>query len=249
MRIGSPKEVFAGEKRVALTPQSAAALKKLGYECIVKSGAGGAARFSNAAYAEADVTVVPTAADLWAQADVVAKVHPPEAAEVAMARPGQILISFLYPAQNPELLDALRAKGVTALAMDMVPRISRAQKMDALSSMANIAGYRAVMRGLAGRYAADTDPLDTLPVRRSPSLVRLRLQRQSKILRPHGGQALRRCSPVPADTATDWSTRSSMRTGSAVFCTGRTRSGCGWEAIRYGVPLPVQAEVDARGDL
>lgn len=145
MRIGSPIEVFAGEKRVALTPQSAAALKKLGYECIVESGAGEGARFSDAAYAEAGVTVVPTAADLWAQADVVAKVRPPEAAEVEMARPGQILIGFLYPAQNAELLDALKTKGVTALAMDMVPRISRAQKMDALSSMANIAGYRAVI--------------------------------------------------------------------------------------------------------
>jgi len=145
VKIGSPKEIFAGEKRVALTPQSAAALHKLGYECIVESGAGAAARFSDAAYAEAGVAVVPTAADLWAQADVVAKVRPPEAAEVELARPGQILISFLYPAQSPELLEALKASGVTALAMDMVPRISRAQKMDALSSMANIAGYRAVI--------------------------------------------------------------------------------------------------------
>ena len=89
--------------------------------------------------------MVPTAADLWAQADIVAKVRPPEPAEVEMARSGQILISFLYPAQNAELLEALKAKGVTAIAMDMVPRISRAQKMDALSSMANIAGYRAVI--------------------------------------------------------------------------------------------------------
>ncbi|MFT3975441.1 MAG: Re/Si-specific NAD(P)(+) transhydrogenase subunit alpha [Amaricoccus sp.] len=145
MKIGAPKEIFAGEKRVALTPQSAAALKKLGYQCIVESGAGEAARFSDAAYVEAGVTVVQSAAALWAEADVVAKVRPPEASEVELARPGQIVISFVYPAQSTELLEALKAKGVTALAMDMVPRISRAQKMDALSSMANIAGYRAVI--------------------------------------------------------------------------------------------------------
>ena len=154
MKIGAPREVFEGERRVALTPQSAVALKKLGYESLVESGAGLAAGFSDAAYAEAGVTVVPTAADLWAQADVVAKIRPPETSEVELAHQGQILISFLYPAQSPDLLEALRSRGVTALAMDMVPRISRAQKMDALSSMANIAGYRAVIEAGAnfGRF-------------------------------------------------------------------------------------------------
>jgi NAD(P) transhydrogenase subunit alpha len=154
VKIGAPREVVDGEKRVALTPQSAAQLKKLGYDCVIEAGAGEAARFSDAAYAEAGVEVAPTVADLWARADVVAKVRPPEPSEVAMAREGQILISFLYPGQNAELLEALRAKGVTALAMDMVPRISRAQKMDALSSMANIAGYRAVIEAGAnfGRF-------------------------------------------------------------------------------------------------
>ena len=145
MKIGTPKEIFAGEKRVALSPQSATALKKLGYECIVESGAGEAARFSDAAYAEAGVRVVPTAADLWSEADVVAKVRPPTEAEVEHSRKGQIVISFIYPGQSAELLETLKAKDVTTLAMDMVPRISRAQKMDALSSMANIAGYRAVI--------------------------------------------------------------------------------------------------------
>jgi len=145
MKIGIPKEIFEGEKRVALTPQSAQALKKLGYDCVIEAGAGDAARFSDDVYREAGVTVVPSAADLWGQADIVAKIRQPEASEIDLARSGQILISFLYPAQNGELLEALRAKGVTALAMDMVPRISRAQKMDALSSMANIAGYRAVI--------------------------------------------------------------------------------------------------------
>jgi H+-translocating NAD(P) transhydrogenase subunit alpha len=145
VKIGAPKETFEGEKRVALTPQSAQALKKLGYDALIEAGAGSAARFSDDAYREAGVEIAPTAADLWAQADIVAKIRPPEPAEIEMARSGQIVISFLYPAQNPELLEALKAKGVTALAMDMVPRISRAQKMDALSSMANIAGYRAVI--------------------------------------------------------------------------------------------------------
>ena len=136
MKIGAPKEVFEGEKRVALTPQSAIALKKLGYDSLVESGAGEAARFSDEAYREAGVTVVPTAADLWAQADVVAKVRPPEPSEVALSRTGQIIVSFLYPGQNGELLERLQDQGVTAVAMDMVPRISRAQKMDALSSKA-----------------------------------------------------------------------------------------------------------------
>ncbi len=145
MKIGVPKETFDGEKRVAMTPQSAAALQKLGYQCLVEAGAGQAARFSDASYAEAGVTVVADAAALWGEADVVAKVRAPDEAEVALARSGQIVISFVYPAQNPELLESLKAKGVTAIAMDMVPRISRAQKMDALSSMANIAGYRAVI--------------------------------------------------------------------------------------------------------
>ena len=145
VKIGAPRETFEGERRVALTPQSAQALQKLGYDCLIEAGAGDAARFSDETYAQAGVTVVPTAADLWSQADIVAKVRPPEPAEVALSRPGQIVISFLYPGQNAELLEELKAKDVTAVAMDMVPRISRAQKMDALSSMANIAGYRAVI--------------------------------------------------------------------------------------------------------
>ena len=145
MQIGVPKEVFEGERRVALTPQSAAALKKLGYDCLVESGAGEAARFSDDAYREAGVEVVATAAELWEKADIVAKVRAPSDEEVALARSGQILISFVYPGQNAELLERLKAGGVTTIAMDMVPRISRAQKMDALSSMANIAGYRAVI--------------------------------------------------------------------------------------------------------
>ncbi|WP_061931902.1 Re/Si-specific NAD(P)(+) transhydrogenase subunit alpha [Aureimonas sp. AU22] len=145
MKFGVPKERFAGERRVALTPESVGRLQKLGYECLIETGAGDAARFSDAAYEAAGARVVLDANALWSQADIVAKVRPPEGEEVALVRSGQILISFLYPAQNADLLEDLRTKGATVLAMDMVPRISRAQKMDALSSMANIAGYRAVI--------------------------------------------------------------------------------------------------------
>ncbi|MBD3765111.1 MAG: Re/Si-specific NAD(P)(+) transhydrogenase subunit alpha [Rhodobacterales bacterium] len=145
MKIGAPKESFAGENRVAMTPDSALQLKKLGHECCIESGAGARAGFSDAAYAAAGVEVLPDAAAVFAAADVVVKVRGPDAAEAGLLRSGQTLISFFWPAQNPELLEQVRAQGATVIAMDMVPRISRAQKMDALSSMANIAGYRAVI--------------------------------------------------------------------------------------------------------
>jgi NAD(P) transhydrogenase subunit alpha len=145
MRIGAPKEVFPGEARVALTPESALQLQKLGHACFVEAGAGEKAGFSDAAYTAAGVSVVPDAAALSAASDVLTKVRPPTEAEVGFLRRGQTLISFFWPAQNPELLDLCRDKSATVIAMDMVPRISRAQKMDALSSMANIAGYRAVI--------------------------------------------------------------------------------------------------------
>ncbi len=145
MKIGTPKEVVPEEARVAMTPESAGHLQKLGHECVIEAGAGERAGFSDTDYQAAGVEVVKTAAALWKAADVVAKVRPPEPAEVKRLRKGQTLISFLWPAQNEQLLEACRDRGATALAMDMVPRISRAQKMDALSSMANIAGYRAVI--------------------------------------------------------------------------------------------------------
>lgn len=146
MKIGSPKETFAGEARVALTPQSALQLQKLGYEVAIESGAGEAARFSDADYKEAGVEVIKGAAALWKACDIIIKVRAPEgAAEIKRIQDGQTLISFIWPAQSEKLLKKLNEKKVTCLAMDMVPRISRAQKMDALSSMANIAGYRAVI--------------------------------------------------------------------------------------------------------
>ncbi|MGI9363574.1 MAG: Re/Si-specific NAD(P)(+) transhydrogenase subunit alpha [Rhizobiaceae bacterium] len=143
--IGTPKESASGENRVAMTPQSARDLQKLGFECIIQSNAGKAARFSDSEYKEAGVTVVKTAVDLWNKADVVAKVRPPTPAETKKMRKGQTLISFVYPGENGKILEAAKDVGSTVIAMDMVPRISRAQKMDALSSTANIAGYRAVI--------------------------------------------------------------------------------------------------------
>ncbi len=145
MKIGAPKEVFDGENRVALTPQSAAQLQKLGYDVVIESGAGKAARFEDKDYKDAGVEIVKSAAQLWKAADIIIKVRPPEKLEVGRFRKGQILISFINAATDEALLEALNKKGVTTIAMEMVPRISRAQKMDALSSMANIAGYRAVI--------------------------------------------------------------------------------------------------------
>jgi len=145
MYIGSPKELAKGEARVAMTPDSASQLQKLGYRCVIETGAGQLAGFSDELYRTAGVTVVDTAAALYGTADVIAKVRPPEEREIPWLVKGKTLISFFYPAQNRNLLEAVRATGASAIAMDMVPRISRAQKMDALSSMANVAGYRAVI--------------------------------------------------------------------------------------------------------
>jgi H+-translocating NAD(P) transhydrogenase subunit alpha len=145
VKIGALTEVFAGENRVAMTPDSALQLVKLGHACVVQAGAGAKAGFADALYAASGVTVLPDAAAVLAAADVIVKVRGPEMAEAQALRKGQTMISFFWPGQNPELLEAVRAQGATVLAMDMVPRISRAQKMDALSSMANIAGYRAVI--------------------------------------------------------------------------------------------------------
>jgi NAD(P) transhydrogenase subunit alpha len=140
--IGVPRESAAGEKRVATVPEVVEKLVKLGFRVAVQAGAGEAANFSDDAYRAAGAEIVP---QVWDKADIVFKVRAPSADEVRLMREGQALVSFLWPAQNPELMQALAAKQVTVLAMDSVPRISRAQKLDALSSMANIAGYRAVI--------------------------------------------------------------------------------------------------------
>ena len=145
MRIGSPKEVMPGEARVAMTPDSAIQLQKLGHECFIESGAGLEARFSDADYQAAGVTVVDSAETLFQSVDVIAKVRPPLEDEVNRLSKGQTLVGFFNPAGNDTLLELAKSRQANVIAMEMVPRISRAQKMDALSSMANIAGYRAVI--------------------------------------------------------------------------------------------------------
>ena len=145
MRIGVPSETHPGERRVAITPDVALQLQKLGFSVAIEAGAGVAASFDDAAYREAGVDVVDTAGEVLAGSDIVLKVRAPNDDELDLFHSGQTLISFLWPAQNPQLLERLAQAGVTTLAMDSIPRISRAQKLDALSSMANIAGYRAVV--------------------------------------------------------------------------------------------------------
>ncbi|MEM9319721.1 MAG: Re/Si-specific NAD(P)(+) transhydrogenase subunit alpha [Pseudomonadota bacterium] len=145
MKIGAPKEIEPDEARVGMTPDSAVQLQKLGYACAIEKGAGLAAGFTDAAYEAVGVEVIGTTAALIDGVDIVAKVRPPSEAEVKRLRSGQLLVSFFYPGQNEALMELAKSKGANVIAMDMVPRISRAQKMDALSSMANIAGYRAVI--------------------------------------------------------------------------------------------------------
>jgi NAD(P) transhydrogenase subunit alpha len=145
MKIGIPKEIYQNERRVALTPDTAARLQKLGYECAIESGAGVHASFSDKAYQDAGVEIISDASNLWQQSDIVLKVRAPEDNELGMMRQDGKLISFIWPAQNEELMNSISTGSRSVLAMDCVPRISRAQKFDALSSMANIAGYRAVI--------------------------------------------------------------------------------------------------------
>ena len=143
MRIGIPKESITGETRVAATPKTVEQLRKLGFEVGVESGAGELASFTNELYTAAGANIVDSA-EVW-QSDLIYKVNPPDAEEIPRIKEGATLVSFLYPAQNPDLVNTLSGKNINVLAMDMVPRISRAQSMDALSSMANIGGYRAII--------------------------------------------------------------------------------------------------------
>ncbi|MEO0566926.1 MAG: Re/Si-specific NAD(P)(+) transhydrogenase subunit alpha [Pseudomonadota bacterium] len=145
MKIGTPKEVMEGEARVAMTPDSALQLQKLGHECTIEAGAGAHAGFSDDDYKAAGVTVVKSATTLWKNSDIIAKVRVPSDAEAKRLTEGKTLISFFNPGGNEKQMKSVASKGATVVAMEMVPRISRAQKMDALSSMANIAGYRAVI--------------------------------------------------------------------------------------------------------
>ncbi len=143
MQIGIPKELLANEARVAATPNTVGQLLKLGFTVVVEKGAGKLASFDDAAFEAAGATVAAKE-ETW-QSDIVLKVNAPFDDEIKLLKEGATLISFIWPAQNPELMQKLADRKVTALAMDSVPRISRAQSMDALSSMANIAGYRAIV--------------------------------------------------------------------------------------------------------
>ena len=147
MRIGVPKEVYEGEMRVAMTPEVGKSVVQLGYELVIESGAGALSKFSDDSYKEAGAAIAENRESLYQQCDLILKVRAPstEQGEVDLLKEGQHLISFIQPAQNEALMEQLVAKKLTVLAMDSVPRISRAQKMDALSSMANIAGYRAIV--------------------------------------------------------------------------------------------------------
>jgi NAD(P) transhydrogenase subunit alpha len=160
MKVGVPKEIYPHERRVAATPETVQKIIKLGLEVTVQAGAGDAADFSDATYAEAGATIVADAVKLWAEADLVLKVRQPTAVpggathEADLMKSGARLISFIWPAQHKELIERLAARKATVLAMDAIPRITRAQRMDALSAMANVAGYRAVIEAAShfGRF-------------------------------------------------------------------------------------------------
>ena len=165
MKVGIVREIGLGERRVAATPETTKRLLKLGFEVIVESGAGELASFRDEDYVDAGAAIEASARTVWETADVLLKVRPPEALtapepgeeakhEAERLREGATLISFIWPSKNPELLAILERRKATALAVDMIPRITRAQKMDALSSMANIAGYRSVIEAASffGRF-------------------------------------------------------------------------------------------------
>ena len=144
MIISIPKESYAGEKRVALTPDSALQIQKLGHDLRIETGAGQLAEFSDDDYKEAGVEVVSAEA-IWKDTDIIMKVRGVSEDELGNLSKGTTLISFFWPAQNEELMAKLAKAEINVIAMDCVPRLSRSQKMDALSSMANIGGYRAIV--------------------------------------------------------------------------------------------------------
>lgn len=161
MIIGIPREIGRGERRVAATPDHVTRLRKMGFTVRIEAGAGDGAHFADDLYRVAGAEIIADPLALWTDADLILKVQPPAVRpdgrhEAELLREGAILLSFVWPARNPELLQILARKKVSVLAMDAVPRISRAQKLDALSSMANIAGYRAVIEaaGHFGRFFA-----------------------------------------------------------------------------------------------
>ncbi|HSS36366.1 MAG TPA: Re/Si-specific NAD(P)(+) transhydrogenase subunit alpha [Patescibacteria group bacterium] len=154
MKVGVARETAAGERRVALVPEALAKITAAGLDVLVEAGAGSEAAIPDSAYAEAGATVLPTA-ELYAQADVILRVQKPSDDEVGRLRSGQAVVGFLAPLIDPKLAATLAAKGVTAISLDALPRtLSRAQSMDALSSQANVGGYKAVLiaANAYGRY-------------------------------------------------------------------------------------------------
>ena len=145
MKVGIPKELSKQELRVGATPKTTQRLRKQGFEVFVQKGAGERANYADKEYEKAGATLIDSAEELYKNSDIILKVLAPTDSEIELMHKGLVTLSYLWPAQNPELLEKLAAKGVNAIAMDAIPRISRAQKMDVLSSMANIAGYRAVI--------------------------------------------------------------------------------------------------------
>jgi NAD(P) transhydrogenase subunit alpha len=162
LTVGIPKEIYPNERRVAATPETVQKIRKLGFDVVVEAGAGDASNFADSVYVSAGAVVMPADKPdaVWTMADVVLKVRQPmfrpgtAVHESDLMRPGAALISFIWPAQNKELIERMAARKITVLAMDAVPRITRAQRMDALSAMANIAGYRAVIEAAScfGRF-------------------------------------------------------------------------------------------------
>ncbi|HEX4914963.1 MAG TPA: Re/Si-specific NAD(P)(+) transhydrogenase subunit alpha, partial [Vicinamibacterales bacterium] len=160
MKLAVPRECRPGERRVAVTPENVARLIKMGFSVAVENEAGAAAAFGDDDYAAAGAEIVHGPREIWQAGDIVLKVQPPamhpalNVHEADLIREGGTLISFLYPGKNKDIVDRLAARKATAIAVDQIPRITRAQKMDALSSMANIAGYRAVVEAASfyGRF-------------------------------------------------------------------------------------------------
>ncbi len=154
MKLAVPKECRPGERRVAVTPENVVRLIKMGFAVAVEAGAGAAASFGDDDYAAAGAEVIAETRALWQAGDIVMKVQPPEPHEVALLREGGTIISLLYPGRNKDIVDLLASRKANAIAMDQIPRITRAQKMDVLSSMANIAGYRAIVEASSayGRF-------------------------------------------------------------------------------------------------
>ncbi|MGE4290507.1 MAG: NAD(P)(+) transhydrogenase (Re/Si-specific) subunit alpha, partial [Salinivirgaceae bacterium] len=147
MIVGIPKELMPEELRVAATPKTVTRLIKQGFEVLIEKGAGERSNYADATFTDAGAKLVGSAKELYQSAKIILKVQAPTPGEIDLMNEGTVTLSYLWPAQNPDLLKKLAEKKINAIAMDAIPRISRAQKMDVLSSMANIAGYRAVIEG------------------------------------------------------------------------------------------------------